>query len=83
MRLADTHYSVALHPGGCVDRVSEQTVARHLQPHHAGHHHARVDPWGGGGGEPYEGLLVVLLTLTLTLSSEGGCGLPTEPTPPH
>ena len=32
-----------LHPARRVDRVPEQAVARHLAPHHAGHHGPRVD----------------------------------------
>ena len=29
--------SIRLHPGRCVDCVTKQTIARHLQPHHPGH----------------------------------------------
>ena len=44
-----SHHSVALHPGGGVHGVSEQTVARHLQTHHTCHHHPRVNTWEKGG----------------------------------
>lgn len=38
-----SHHAVALHPGGGVDRIAKETIARHLQAHHAGHHHSWVD----------------------------------------
>lgn len=38
-----SHHSVALHPGRRVDGVAKQTVARHLQTDHSGHHHPRVN----------------------------------------
>lgn len=34
---------VALHAGGCVDSVTEQTVAWHLDAHHTRHHWPCVD----------------------------------------
>ena len=30
--------SVGFHPGRCVDSVTKQAIARHLQPHHSSHH---------------------------------------------
>ena len=44
---------VALHPGRCVHRVPEQTVARHLDPNHSGHHRSSVhtDSDLAGGGQ--------------------------------
>ena len=35
---------VRLHPGGSVDRVPEETVARHLHANNAGHHRSSVHP---------------------------------------
>ena len=39
----DPTFSVSLHPAGCVDSVSKQTVARHLETDHGGTARTRVD----------------------------------------